>query len=111
MIKAIEDNDVDTVKQLVLKERVNLRDALVRAIQCYCYEIVQVLLDAGADVNAINKDGHCPLETATCGVDPKFVELLLRRGASVNCSINGTTGLSSWQIQCSSNVIAPQSSH
>jgi ankyrin repeat protein len=43
-------------------------------------EIVRLLLDAGADIDAPNGNGVTPLECATNGGHTKIVELLLRRG-------------------------------
>ncbi len=41
----------------------------------------QLLLDAGADVNARGEDGDTPLYSALLGNNPAVLELLLKRGA------------------------------
>ncbi|UNF62747.1 ankyrin repeat domain-containing protein [Spiroplasma poulsonii] len=47
-------------------------------------EIVQLLLDKGADVNLQNKNGDIPLITAIKNNDLKMVQLLLDNGADIN---------------------------
>lgn len=45
-------------------------------------DIVQLLLDAGADPRALSPDGYGPLHAAAAGGDTEVVRLLLAAGAS-----------------------------
>ncbi|XP_020892080.1 uncharacterized protein LOC110231398 [Exaiptasia diaphana] len=47
-------------------------------------EVVTMLLDKGANVNALDSEGETPLFSAVRNADVKLVELLLQHGASVN---------------------------
>ena len=60
--------------------------ALVSAISRGDYEIVHVILDAGADINTFSPGDHCrtPLQLAAMSGNPDHVRLLLARGANVN---------------------------
>ena len=49
------------------------------AIGAGSVEVVQILIDAGADVNAINGDGHTPLQEASG--KQEIIDLLLAAGA------------------------------
>jgi ankyrin repeat protein len=46
-------------------------------------EVVEMLLNAGADPNAADNDGVTPLMEAVVVRSPELVKLLLRRGADV----------------------------
>lgn len=46
--------------------------------------LVERLLDGGADVNSVNRDGVTALQLAADTQEPSTVELLLKRGASVH---------------------------
>lgn len=60
-------------------------------------DVAELLLDAGADVNALNHDAHyggTPLHAAAHGNQKSVVELLIRRGAVLDVvSCNGRTPL------------------
>lgn len=62
-------------------------------------EHVQILIDAGADVNSRNDAGRTPLhwaaETENCGV----VELLLKVGADVTVEADDGA-LTAWDLMC-----------
>ncbi|KAH8723177.1 ankyrin repeat-containing domain protein [Phaeosphaeriaceae sp. PMI808] len=49
--------------------------------------VVQMLLDAGADMRTKAANGYTALHVAGCAGHERIVELLLRRGAEVDCRI------------------------
>ncbi|XP_031640193.1 melanization protease 1-like [Contarinia nasturtii] len=57
---------------------------IITAIKNGNENIIQDLIDDGADVNIANEDGNIPLHIAASNDLPTVVELLLRNGASVN---------------------------
>jgi len=79
-------SDIDMVRLLLLKGAdVNVQDirgctALHRAE----YEVTQLLIEAGANVNAIREDGHTKLYSAIAQCDYKLAKLLLNAGADIN---------------------------
>ncbi|TMA53279.1 MAG: ankyrin repeat domain-containing protein [Deltaproteobacteria bacterium] len=66
-------------------------------------ELIEVLLDAGADPNSQGRDGLTPLMWAAGQglLDP--VTLLLRRGADVNAK--ASYGITAWQVAVGEDVI------
>ena len=57
-------------------------------------EVIQLLIEAGADVNLPTRDGYRPLMAAASSGSIKAVKLLLRAGAEVNVADNqGDTAL------------------
>ena len=100
--KAVQSKNLSEVKKLIFTHgaNVNVKDsegteALHSAALGGCYEIVELLLREGADVNAIQKvGGGTPLHLAALGGNFKVVELLIARGADVNAKNNeGSTPL------------------
>lgn len=51
-------------------------------------EIMEILIDAGANINAVNRRGHTPLHMAMRHNSPDAARLLIARGASVNMPDN-----------------------
>ena len=86
---AICDNDIDAVEALIADgAKVNVKDydgtPLHTAAWCGCTEIVKMLIDAGADVNAKNSYGNTPLDLAVRYGHADVVNLLIDAGADVN---------------------------
>lgn len=54
-------------------------------------EVVEMLIDAGADVNGFNARGETPLSTAAVdGNDEEMVRFLLGKGADINAIVEGS---------------------
>ena len=53
-------------------------------------EIARLLLEAGADVNAVSKSGVTPLHETVFSGSPKMAELLIKKGAIVNAPLKGS---------------------
>ncbi len=73
-----------TVARYRVDPSVRSRFVLDKAASSGRCEIIEYLLDEGADVNAGRPGGSTPLHTAAWWGRPEVVELLLRRGAEVN---------------------------
>ena len=70
-------------------------------------ELVEVLLDAGADVNAATRRGHTPLVFAAGRGHSKIVQLLLRRGANPRVIVvTGDTPLSMGRARLDAETFA-----
>ena len=67
------------------------RTPLYFAVENSDCEVVEQLLDRGADVNVQEKTGNTPLHFAAISNASEVVELLLERGAYVNAQDNGGT--------------------
>ena len=65
-------------------------------------EIVQLLLEKGADVNARNTAGWTPLLHAAQFSSSEIVELLIEKGADVNA--RGTLGMTPLSV-CSHDAV------
>ena len=103
--RAIENNDINMVRQLLNRYDVNTRrntdireTPLTLASSLYRNEIIQVLINAGADLNMEDNDGLTPLMSSF--IDDGFynhvetIELLLDNNANVNYqNRNGETAL------------------
>lgn len=93
--QAIRINALPTLQRLASSQTVNVADhdgypPLVLASAFGTPEAMQLLIDAGADVNAAATNGITPLHVAAR--DPEKVRLLLAKGAKVNAAslINST---------------------
>lgn len=70
-------------------------------------ELVELLLDAGADVNAATRRGHTPLVFAAGRGHSKIVQLLLRRGANPRVIVvTGDTPLSMGRARLDAETFA-----
>jgi ankyrin repeat protein len=92
MIKAAKSGDTSTLKTLLATDRklIGARDSDGSTpLHCAAWKghvfVVQLLLAAGADVNAINQNEHwgtTPLHAAAHANQAKIAELLLANGAN-----------------------------
>lgn len=64
------------------------KSGLHLAAEDYNIDIASMLVDAGADVNAKNKNGDTPLHYASENRCTGIVELLIKAGANVNAKNN-----------------------
>ncbi|KAH9509898.1 hypothetical protein Btru_044535 [Bulinus truncatus] len=51
-------------------------------------DLLTVLIDAGCDVNHLNKNGYSPLLLAARKLDPNILSILLHSGANINHVVN-----------------------
>lgn len=94
MFRAVKRGDVEMVRELLAQDPalVAIRDAeestpLHWAAWKGYPEVIDALVDAGADIEAHNENDHWgtrPLHAAAHGNRPDAVAALLRRGAQVN---------------------------
>ena len=89
---AILDNDIDTVKSLlrINRELVNDKESKLKWTPLHLAsalgheEIITLLIDNGADLNAKDEDGKTPLFYASSKGHKEIVEILINHGADVN---------------------------
>ncbi|XP_013397902.1 uncharacterized protein LOC106164510 [Lingula anatina] len=103
MFRAIKENEVDSVKKMVLffrntpsfinaREKTTGNTALHIAARFGQYEIVQFLLESNANIDARNAYKYTPLFSALEGVHRRVGHLLVECGCDVNKrSIKGLT--------------------
>jgi ankyrin repeat protein len=102
LTRAIDFNRVDAVRML-LAAGANVKNALGAASWRGYNEIVQLLLDAGADVDQLSMYGT-PLMMAANGSRSATVRLLLDRGANVN--VNTKEGWTAYHVIVTKGWIA-----
>ena len=100
---ACDSGNIDAVILLVLggadvNVKVNgetsLHTACRQHYECYCYNIVDLLISHGADVNEKDNDGWTPLHNACYFGHHKIAKLLISHGTNVNSkSIHNNTPL------------------
>lgn len=83
---AINDGDTEIVKMLMnhgvdLSALENGQPALHTAVLSYNEVIVQLLIESGVNVNALDKIGHSAIRYATLNGDVKIRDLLIKAGA------------------------------
>ncbi len=88
---AIEDNDINRVKQLIAQgvdvnaaHEVHGNTLLIISILQNNIDIIELLINKGADVNIENRHGETPLLLAVYEEDIDIVELLIDTGAGIN---------------------------
>lgn len=100
--QAIESGDLEAVRKLIdsgFDVNFNIpatfgESALTTAIKYKNREMAELLINKGADVNAVNIEGRTPLINAARSGVKEIVELLINNGADVNAvDIYGTTPL------------------
>ncbi|AIF81039.1 hypothetical protein I862_02380 [endosymbiont of Acanthamoeba sp. UWC8] len=99
LISSIKDANEEVAKQLLEQVGSTYSEyiknkALRLAIQYNMAEIVNILINKGADINATDNRANTPLMFAAEGEDIKSVELLLSKGADINArNSDGNTAL------------------
>jgi ankyrin repeat protein len=72
----------------------NKRTLLIQLLSSDSQQAIEALIEAGADVNHVSKNGYTPLHIAATHADDGMVRFLLERGANVNAvNLNGSTPL------------------
>jgi ankyrin repeat protein len=91
IIYAAYQGNLDTVMQLIdegadvnARDETNGQTALITASQGCQFEIVELLLDHGAEVDAIDNDGTTALMEASYKGDIAIMRLLISKGAQIN---------------------------
>jgi ankyrin repeat protein len=100
-LKAAERGDTEAIQKYLLDKGERwtaLRDSdgaspLHLAAQGSHVDAVQMLVDAGFDVNATNKKGLTPLAAAAISNAPNAMKVLIDNGANVNIDLPGWTSL------------------
>jgi ankyrin repeat protein len=80
-------------------------DSLYKAIEYGDIEVVTRLLNAGADINAINKNGHSPLHCAVARQHVNIIRLLLEKRACQNVYDSYNKSPLDWALQSQNQEI------
>src|SRR3989339_492603 len=101
--KLVKKNEIEKVKDFLKnnreKEIINAQNSygktpLYQACSKNCKDIVELLINKGADVNIANKNGETPLYWTCSNGCKNITELLINKGADVNiANKNGETPL------------------
>jgi ankyrin repeat protein len=86
LINAIDKNDTATASSLISSGSMNLNGKpwpLHHAARIGCVEIMTMLLDAGADINAVDKDRYTACHVAIWSDEFDALKLLVERGADL----------------------------
>lgn len=93
LYEAVKNDDVKTVEKLLkfdkntgLYPEINSNYLLHSAVREKSYKVMKLLLDNGADVNLMNKNGMYVLDTAILSDSLKCGAILKNRGAIFNIS-------------------------
>ena len=102
---AVEDGDIKTVR-LLIQEGECLKDPQFGTCAFFYdftdFDIIQLLAEAGADINAINDVGEWALRNAAWEGDTEAVAYLLSKGAKPNLTSTGETAIH--MGVCSDNI-------
>ncbi|KAG9510748.1 Protein sidekick, partial [Fragariocoptes setiger] len=97
-LTSVEDNDTEAVLHLISSGQLSAPDygdILMLAIDLGHIDIVQAMLNDGADVNYVDVEGFRPLMVATMRGHTSIVEMILNMGADINAiDAYGWTSLS-----------------
>ena len=89
-------------KPSVIEKDVEQKTALIRAVEKGFYIIAELLIQAGANVNAVSEYGSTALVTASQYISckpneyadhGKYIDFLIDEGADVNKNVFGNTAL------------------
>lgn len=88
-VQALNNNDKNAIVSIIKDVDIDVVDSsgetlLWKAVQRKAIDIVNVFLDAGANVNIPDKDGWTPLHIAVQNQDRNIVDLLLRYNPEIN---------------------------
>lgn len=86
IIKAVKADRIENVKRLLIQDCEIEKEALILAVKKGDFKMVELLVSAGADVNAQDKAGNFPLLCAVEQSRLDIVALLLESGVDVNAS-------------------------
>lgn len=114
IFKAIQENDIRLAKQVLhyWPDCVRLRRGpseltpLHMAINGGNQELAQLIVEAGADVNAKSREGKTPLYQAVARADANLTSMLLRSGAQIWQLVQGQTALQVAQAAGYTDIVA-----